>query len=258
MQDRLKHLLSLKDFADVLSLRINCIYEEDKRIMLEKNFKACAKKQRQEASKNNSSYNKINLTLVVRKWLDMYVYRHCNKYLCAGDETSRFEIDHFLSISTMLVSCMSMFIIGLGQIWFFNEYTCLRNINTCQDVDEMNKISSKSILFFTCVNVFYIFFSLSLKGIEPALDWLCKTMYTTFISPDQTGLVRINTKQVMPVIEKKPSSIECSSSKQRRDKMLPSPIVTDQDVIDDCVMGKWSADYDRVHAETIAFLKQFI
>lgn len=141
--DRFVHLLSLKDFADTLSARINCIYEKDKRIQLEENFKTCAKKQR--------NCTRINLTLVIRKWLDMFVYRHCNKFFCGGDEVSRQEIEHYMTISTMMVSCTSMFIIGLGQIWFFNEYASLQknnDKNNAHALEMINKNSSKFFLVF--------------------------------------------------------------------------------------------------------------
>lgn len=129
--DRLVHLLSLKDFVDALSARINCVYEKEKRVQIETNFKSIAKKRGA----------RVNLTLVIRKWLDLFVFRRSNNFLCAGDQVNQVELEQYMTISTMLVSCMGMFIIGLGQIWFFSEYASLRRNNSSNNESELNEIN---------------------------------------------------------------------------------------------------------------------
>lgn len=49
-----------------------------------------------------------------------------------------------------------------------------------------------------------------------------------------------------------------ASPKRLGCKLLASSKVDEADIHDDCIVGKWSVDFYRVHAEILAFLKQHV
>lgn len=263
-RSRAKELLTLDELYRYLTGRWLAFYDRPFCEQLEKNFKPCLNSVLK--SRPDNDLPRENLAEALKQWMSMHVLSRQKGYLSSRSGELE-DVDMFLKISSLLLLYATIFFIGVGRVWFFQEYEVAQQNN--KKLDGLANVSGMFFYFYYLLPVEpqISLLSFTLITLLPSLSsphfhflasawfhFLCLAIFETFMPCTLNGDFEFRPNEPFTT---PPRSTETRAKGERRkgERKRANESVGNKNKGE---RKKWSYSFHKYHAAATYFVREFI